>query len=120
MKQQVEHLDIKNAKPKKISIKPVGDHLLVEAVEAAPLSTILVIPDSAKQPSQQFIVRALGDGRVPHNVGLMTDPAKYAEFRVKVGETVLIGKYAGAELELDGKQYKLIVSNDILAIITEA
>lgn len=110
------------AKNNSIIVTPVGDRLLVEEIEAKPLSDIIVVPDNAKEKSQQCRVVALGDGRVPQFSGMtravLADADARLPFRVKVGELVLVGKYAGSELDLDGRHYRIICSNDILAIIS--
>ena len=65
----------------------------------------LYIPDSAKEKPQQGTIAAVGNGKKDHKM------------TVKVGDTVLYGKYAGTELKLDGKEYLIMREEDILAII---
>ena len=107
---------------KQITVTPVGDRILLREVEAKPLSDIIIVPDNAKEKSQQCDVVALGDGRAPQFAGttraVLADAGSLLPFRVKVGDTVLVGKYAGSEIKLDGVDYRIVVSNDILAIIT--
>ena len=90
----------------KINIKPLADRVLIEPVEAETTTASgLIIPDSAKEKQQKGTVLAVGNG------------TKDEPMTVKVGDTVLYGKYAGTELKLDGKDYLMMRESDILAII---
>jgi chaperonin GroES len=94
-----------------LNIKPLGDRLLVEPVEEKETKKGgIIIPDSAKEKPTEGIVRALGTGKTD-------DDGKKIPFEVKVGDRVLISKYGGTEIKLDEKDYKLLNSDDILAII---
>jgi chaperonin GroES len=93
------------------NIKPLGDRVLVEPVEEKETKKGgIIIPDSAKEKPTEGIVRALGTGKTD-------DEGKKVPFEVKVGDRVLISKYGGTEIKLDDKDYKLLNSDDILAII---
>jgi len=70
----------------------------------------IIIPDSAKEKPQESKVVALGTGKVD-------DDGKKVPFEVKKGDTVLVSKYGGTEIKLDGKEYKIMNSDDILAIL---
>lgn len=95
----------------KIKIKPLGDRVLVEAVETSEqVKGGIVIPDSAKEKPQQAKVIALGTGKVDEN-------GKKLPFDVKVGDIVLTSKYGGTEVKLDDKEYKILNSDDILGVI---
>ena len=89
-----------------MNIKPLGDRVLVKPapVEEKTVSGI-VIPDSAKEKPLKGEVLAVGKG------------TKDEAMEVAVGNTVLYGKYAGTELELDGEKYLIMRQSDILAII---
>lgn len=90
----------------KISIKPLSDRVVVEPLEAeTKTASGLYIPDSAKEKPQQGIVLAVGKG------------TKDEPTTVKVGDTVLYGKYSGTELKLDGKDYLIMRESDIFAIL---
>ena len=65
----------------------------------------IIIPDTAKEKPQKGTVVAVGKGTKEH------------EMTVKIGDTVLYGKYAGTELKLEGKDYLIMREDDILAII---
>ena len=90
----------------KINIKPLADRVLVKALEAETTTASgLIIPDSAKEKQQEGTVIAIGNG------------TKDEPLTVKVGDTVLFGKYAGTELVLDGTDYLIMREADILAIV---
>jgi chaperonin GroES len=78
-------------------------------IEAAPAETKtaggLIIPDSAKEKPQKGKVVAVGNGK------------KDEPLTVKVGDTVLYGKYSGTELSVDGKEYLIMKESDIYAIV---
>jgi len=94
-----------------LNIKPLGDRVLVEPVEEKETKKGgIIIPASAKEKPTEGIVRALGTGKTD-------DDGKKVPFEVKVGDRVLISKYGGTEIKLDEKDYKLLNSDDILAII---
>ena len=88
-----------------MNIKPLADRVLVVPAPAEE-KTIggIIIPDTAKEKPLKGEVVAVGNG------------TKDEEMIVKVGDTVLYGKYAGTELELDGKKYLIMRQSDILAI----
>ncbi|MBO8476404.1 MAG: co-chaperone GroES [Bacteroidetes bacterium] len=89
-----------------MTIKPLADRVLVEPA-AAEEKTVggIIIPDTAKEKPLQGKVLAVGNG------------TKDEEMFVKEGDTVLYGKYAGTELEYEGKKYLVMRQNDILAIL---
>ena len=89
-----------------INIKPLADRVLIEPAAAeTQTSSGLYIPDTAKEKPQKGIVVAVGPGTKENPVTL------------SVGETVLYGKYAGTELQHDGKDFLIMKENDILAIV---
>lgn len=89
-----------------MAIKPLADRVLIEPA-AAEEKTIggIIIPDTAKEKPLQGKVVATGNG------------TKDEEMVVKEGDTVLYGKYAGTEVEYDGKKYLVMRQSDILAIL---
>ena len=94
-----------------LNVKPLGDRILVEAVEEKETKKGgIIIPDSAKEKPQEGIVRVLGTGKTG-------DDGKKIAFEVKVGDRVLVSKYGGTEIKIDGKEYKIFSSDDLLAII---
>ena len=94
-----------------LNIKPLGDRLLVEPVEEKEVKKGgIIIPDTAKEKPQEGIIRVLGTGKTD-------DDGKKVPFEVKVGDRVLVSKYGGTEIKLDGKEYKILNTDDILAVI---
>jgi chaperonin GroES len=94
-----------------LHVKPLGDRVLVEPVEEKEVKKGgIIIPDTAKEKPQEGIVRALGTGK-------LDDDGKRIPFEVKVGDRVLVSKYGGTEIKLDGKEFKLLGSDDLLAIL---
>lgn len=94
-----------------INVKPLGDRILVEPVEEKEVKKGgIIIPDSAKEKPTEGIVVALGTGKSDDN-------GKKLPFEVKVKDRVLVSKYGGTEIKLDGKEYKILNSDDILAVI---
>ena len=95
-----------------IKLKPLGDRLVVEAIEQedATASGIL-IPESAKEKPQQGNVLAAGPGR-------LDDAGKRIAMEVKVGDRVLYAKYAGTEIKLeDNKKVLILKESDVLALV---
>jgi chaperonin GroES len=94
-----------------LNIKPLGDRLLVEPVEEKEQKKGgIIIPDSAKEKPQEGVIVALGTGKT-------NDDGKKVPFEVKKGDRVLVSKYGGTEIKLDGKEYKIFSSDDLLAVI---
>jgi len=90
----------------KINIKPLADRVVIEPLAAeTKTASGIYIPDSAKEKPQQGKVVAVGKG------------TKDEPTTVKVGDTVLYGKYAGTELKLDGGDYIIMRESDIFAIV---
>jgi chaperonin GroES len=89
-----------------LNIKPLADRVLIEPLEAETTTASgIIIPDNAKEKPQKGTVIAVGKG------------TKDEPMTVKVGDTVLFGKYAGTELVLEGTEYLIMREADILAII---
>ena len=92
------------------TIKPLGDRVLVEQVSATEEAMGgIIIPDSAKEKPQEYKVIALGTGKTDDN-------GKKVPFEVEVGNIVLTSQYGGTNIKLDGKEYKIVSSSDILAV----
>ena len=90
----------------KLNIKPLADRVLLEPTEAeTKTASGIIIPDNAKEKPQKATVVAVG-------IGTKDNP-----MTVKVGDTVLYGKYSGTELKFEGKDYLIMSEKDILAII---
>jgi len=90
----------------KVSLKPLADRVLVEPAQAEETTTSgIIIPDTAKEKPQKGSIVAVGAGK------------KDEPLTVKVGDTILYGKYAGTEITVDGKEYLIMRESDIFAII---
>ena len=87
--------------------------MVVEPTEAEEKTTGgILLPDTAKQKPQQGKVIAVGPGK-------LTDKGNRIALAVKVGDTVLFGKYSGSDVEVNGKEYKILRESDILAKLTK-
>jgi chaperonin GroES len=96
------------AEPK---ITPIGDRVLVKPLEEKEqVRNGIIIPDTAKEKPQEGEVVALGTGK-------LDDEGKKIAFTVKVGDKVLISKYGGTEVKVDGVNYLIMREDDILAIL---
>ena len=90
----------------KVNIKPLAYRVLVQPAAAEEKTASgLYIPDTAKEKPQKGLVVAVGNGK------------KDEPLTVKVGDTVLYGKYSGTELSVDGNDYLIMRESDIFAIL---
>lgn len=89
-----------------VKIKPLADRVVVEAAPAEEKTAGgIIIPDTAKEKPQRGKVVAVGTGK------------KDEPITVKVGDSILYGKYAGTEITIEGKEYLIMRESDIFAII---
>ena len=89
-----------------MNIKPLADRVHIEPIAAVEVTVGgIIIPDTAKEKPLKGAVIAVGQG------------TKDDEMILKSGDTVLYGKYAGTEIELEGKKYLIMRQSDVLAII---
>ena len=97
---------------KKISVKPLHDRVLVKRVVEEGEQKVggIIIPDSAKEKPLQADVVAVGPGEYD-------DSGKRKALDVKVGDKVLIGKWSGTEVKIDGDEYLILKENEILGIV---
>jgi len=94
-----------------IKIKPLSDRVLIQPLEEKEVSKSgIIIPDTAKEKPQEGEVVAVGPGKT-------TDDGKTIPLTVKVGDTVIYGKYAGTEIKFEGEDYLLVREDDIQGII---
>lgn len=95
----------------KTNIRPIGDRILVQLMEEnEQVKGGIIIPDSAKEKSQNAKVIALGTGKTDKD-------GKKVPFETKVGDVVLISKYGGTEVKLDDEKFTLLREDDVLGII---
>ena len=94
-----------------MKVKPIGDRVLVKpAKEEEAKKGGIIRPDSAKEKPQEGKVIAVGTGKTDEN-------GKKVPFEVKVGDRVLISKYGGTEIKIDGNEYQILREDDILGIV---
>ena len=93
------------------TIKPLGQRVLLKRLEADQVSAGgIVLPDTAKEKPQEAEVVSLGTGG-------KDDDGKAIDFTVKVGDKVLISKYGGTEVKVDGQEMFILSESDILGIV---
>jgi chaperonin GroES len=95
------------------NVRPVGDRILVEPVEEKSgngKTGRIIIPDTAKEKPMESVVVAVGTGRTDDN-------GKKVPFEVKKGDRVLVSKFGGTEIKIEGREFKILNSDDILAVI---
>jgi chaperonin GroES len=103
------------AKEKDISLKirPLDDRVVVEPLEAEEKSAGgILLPDTAKQKPQRGRVLAVGPGKLRDNGGRMI-------LAVQKGDEVIYGRYGGSDIEVDGREIKILREGDILAKVTK-
>lgn len=94
-----------------MKIKPLGERVLVEPVKGdEAVKGGIIIPDSAQEKPQEGKVIAVGTGKIDDN-------GNKVPFNVEVGDIVLLPKYGGTEVKMDGKEYQIMREEDILAVI---
>ena len=92
------------------SVTPLGSRVLVKRNDEETKSAGgIILPDTAQEKSQRATVIALGKGK--------DKKGKTLEFTVEVGDTVLISKYGGTELKIDGDEVLIVNESDILGIV---
>jgi chaperonin GroES len=94
-----------------MALRPLQDRLLVKRLEEKEqMQGGIIIPDTAKEKPQEAKVLAVGPGRV-------TDDGKLQPIEIKVGDTVVFGKYAGTEVKIDGDDLLIIREDDVLGVL---
>ena len=95
-----------------VTIKPLEDRILVQTLEAEQTTASgLVIPDTAKEKSQEGKVLAVGPGRMNE------DNVLRIPIDIKVGDIVIYSKYGGTEVRYNGEEYLLLAARDVLAVV---
>ena len=95
-----------------IRLRPLGDRVLVKAIEKKDeVRGGLIIPDTAKEKPQEGEIIAAGKGKIG-------DDGKLIPMDVKAGDKILYGKYSGTEIKIDGQEYLIMHQEDILGILT--
>ena len=94
-----------------MKIKPLGDRVVIERSEEKEVTKGgIVLPDTAKERPQEGKVVAVGEGK-------KTEDGKVVALTLKVGDTVLYGKYSGTEIKVDEQEYLIMREDDVLAVI---
>ena len=94
-----------------MAVKPLSDRILVKRLEEEDEKIgSIIVPDTAKEKPQEAEVIAAGPGR-------LDDKGKRLPMDVKKGDRVLISKYGGTEIKIDGEEHLIIRLDDVLAII---
>src|SRR3990167_888084 len=91
-------------------IKPLGDKILVEVLEAEEKTKGgIILPDTAKEEKSEGKVVAVGAGKV-------LESGKVQPLEVKKGDKIIFGKYSGDEIVIDGKKHKILKESEVLAV----
>ncbi len=94
-------------------LKPINDRVLVKVAQADETTKGgIVIPDTAKEKPQEGEIVAVGDGQLKPD-------GDRIPMTVKVGDTVLFGKYSGTDIKIDGEEYLIMREDDILGVRTQ-
>jgi chaperonin GroES len=102
--------DIFSEKESLMNVRPLRDRILVKRIEETEQRIGgIIIPDSAKEKPQVAKVVAVGNGRI-------NDKGTVIPLDVKAGEFVLIGKYAGTDIKLDGEEYLILREDEVLGV----
>lgn len=103
---KIQNTKINTIMAKKVNVTPLHDRVIVKAAAAEEKTAGgIIIPDTAKEKPQRGTVIAAGPGKKDEPV------------TVKTGDTVLYGKYAGTEIQIEGEDYLIMRESDILAIV---
>ncbi|MDO8802953.1 MAG: co-chaperone GroES [Elusimicrobiota bacterium] len=95
----------------KIKIQPLGDRLIIKAMEAKEIKKSgIIIPETAKEKPQEGEVMAVGKGK-------LTEEGKLVPMEVKTGDIVLYGKYSGTEIKINDEEYLIMREEDVLGIV---
>jgi chaperonin GroES len=95
----------------KSKVRPLGDRVLVRRLEKSEeVRGGIIIPDTAKEKPMEAEVVAVGEGK-------RLDDGSRAPFEVAVGDTVLIGKYAGTEIKFNDENYLILREDEVLGIV---
>ena len=94
-----------------MTIKPLGDRVLVKPVEEEEqVRGGIIIPDTAKEKPQQGEIIAVGPGKT-------TEDGNAISMNVKAGQIVMYGKYAGTDVKIDGAEYLIMSESDVFGVI---
>ena len=96
-----------------MNLQPLGDRLIVEVLEEEETTASgIVLPDTAKEKPQRGRVLAVGPGK-------LRDNGERAPVAVQKGDEVIYGRYSGSDIEVDGRELKILRESDILAKVVK-
>ena len=96
-----------------MTLNPLDDRVVIEPTEAEETTAGgIVLPDAAKEKPQRGTVLAVGPGR-------LLESGERCQLGVAIGDEVLFGKYGGTEIEVEGKEVKILRESDILAKVAK-
>ena len=97
-----------------MKLQPLGDRVILKRIDNAEQKTAggIVLPDTAREKPQEAEVIAVGPGKLDDN-------GKRIAMDVKVGDKVIIAKWGGTEIKLEGAEYVIVSEDDILAKIAK-
>src|SRR5580692_10437625 len=96
-----------------LNLRPLDDRVVVEPKEADEVTAGgILLPDTAKEKPQRGAVLAVGPGK-------LLDSGERGSLSVMIGDEVIYGKYSGSEIELDGREVKILRETDILAKVVK-
>jgi chaperonin GroES len=101
-----------------MTVRPLHDRVLAKRIEKTDeeIRGGIYIPDTAKEKPQEAVVTAVGPGKYITN-GNGGDGGKRQPLDVKAGDRILIGKYSGSEIKIDGDDYMILREDDVLAVL---
>ena len=95
-----------------MNIRPLQDRVLIKRIdEQEQVRGGIIIPDTAKEKPQEAEVVAVGPGKV-------NDDGKRVAIDIKVGDKVLVGKYSGSDIKIDGVDFVIVREDEILAVVS--
>jgi len=96
-----------------VNIRPLQDRVLIKRIdEQEQVRGGIIIPDTAKEKPQEAEVVAVGPGKV-------NDDGKRVAPDIKVGDKVLVGKYSGSDIKIDGEDFVIVREDEILAVVSK-
>ena len=96
-----------------MNVKPLADRILVRRIEEQETKRGgIIIPDTAKEKPQEGEIVAVGPGR-------MNEEGKRIAMEVKKGDRILIGKYSGTDVKIEGTEYTILREDDVLGILAQ-
>ena len=95
-----------------MKVKPLGDRILVKRLEAeTKTASGIYLPDGAQEKPQKAKVLAVGEGKVNDATGKRNKPD------IKKGDTIILGKWGGTEIKVDGQEMLIVNFDDVMAVV---